>query len=258
MISSCPPKIFVLFNCQNKMLAQSLQRLLPSAEVTGISTNLFSLRQERGQINSKVQADAFITMPNAKAMLDAHPCSELLPKLEPIIVEPIIFRGFHPDAVAVRKNQNGTALLAGLHSSIVRRGYEQRLSEDDIAADFNENTYRQLGYFEMFFAEQKRLLAGFSAQELEMTAAYNKWMRTGIFMHTTNHPLPYVVFDLAIALCKREGWIFDDEQARCLRLLAEDFLINDIVWPVYPELAEELGFEGSLLFRPKNCDRLFF
>ncbi|MBO9468081.1 hypothetical protein J7443_22835 [Tropicibacter sp. R15_0] len=248
-VSSAPNKIFVLFNCQNRMLIQALQRLLPDSEVTGMSTHLFSLRQERGEIDSKVAADAFVFLPNGPTILGHHPSSELLPDVEPIMLNPIIFRGFHPDAVAVRKEQNGTALLAGLHSQIVHRGYERGLSETEIAADFNEHTYRELGYFEMFQAEQKRLLAGFVDQGLEMGAAYNSWMRSSIFMRTTNHPKPHVIFDLAVALCKREGWAFDPARARYWRPMAEDFLLNDTNWPVYPDLAEELGFEGSFFFR---------
>lgn len=248
-MSTAPKKIFVLFNCQNRMLIQALQRLLPESEVTGMSTHLFSLRQERGEIDGKVETDAFVTLAKGPELLSHHPCSVFLPDVAPTVVNPIIFHGFHPDAMPVRKDRNGTALLAGLHSKIVHRGYEHGLSEAEIAADFNEATYRELGYFEMFHAEQKRFLEGFAAQGLDMTPAYVDWMRSSIFMRTTNHPKPYVVFDLAVALCKREGWAFDASRARYWRPMAEDFLLNDTNWPVYPELAEELGFEGSLFFR---------
>jgi len=81
-----------------------------------------------------------------------------------------------------------------------------------------------------------------------MGGAYNSWMRNNVFMYTTNHPKPYVIFDLAVALCKREGWAFDPAIARYWRPITEDFLINNIIWPVYPDLAEELGFEGSYFF----------
>jgi hypothetical protein len=115
-IPKTPKKIFVLFNCQNRSLIQALQRLLPDSDVTGMSTNLFALRHERGEISSKVEADAFIFLPNGLDIIGDNPYTKILPDVAPTYLSPIIFRGFHPDAVAVRKQQDGMALLGGLHS----------------------------------------------------------------------------------------------------------------------------------------------
>jgi len=170
-ISKNPKKIFVLFNCQNRSLIQALQRLLPDSDVTGMSTNLFSLRHERGEISGKVEADAFVFLPNGLDIIGDNPCTKILPDVSPTSLSPIIFRGFHPDSVAVRKQQDGIALLGGLHSQIVHNGYKANLSEGEIAANFNDSTFRELGYYDTFYAEQNRLLKGFSDQGLDMRPA---------------------------------------------------------------------------------------
>jgi hypothetical protein len=255
-LSQFPKRLFVLFNCQNRTLIQSLQRLLPDSQVSGMSTHQFILQQQRGEIDHRIDTDAFVLIRNGEDILGDHPCRAYLPEISPVSLSPIIFRGFHPDAVAMRKDSKGVAVLAGLHSQIVRQGYESGRSEEEIESDFNEANFRELGYFQIFRTEQKRLLEGFENEGLDMHEAYNRWMRDGVFMHTTNHPKPHVVFDLAVALCKREGWAFDPDVARFWRPLAEDFLINEIIWPVYPEIAEEIGFDGSYFFRFPKLTKL--
>lgn len=255
-VSQTPKTIYVLFNCQNQMIIQTLRRLLPDTEVKGMSTFQFSTAVDRGTIKEKVQTDAFVFLPNGFDIIGDHPARDLLPDVTPTAVDPIIFRGFHPDAVAARKAEGGAMLLEGLHSRIVHIGFDAGRSAEEIVRDFNEKTYRELGYFELFHSEQKRLLDQFKANGLDIARPFMKWMQRSPFMYTTNHPRPYVIFDLVVALCRREGWPVDDALIRFWRPLAEDLLINDLVWPVYPELAEELGFEGNLLFRFPNENRV--
>ncbi|MFW2545259.1 WcbI family polysaccharide biosynthesis putative acetyltransferase [Primorskyibacter sp. 2E107] len=249
IISAAPKKIFVLFNCQNQTLIQALDRLLPDTVVEGMSTSVFCREVDRKRIGEAVEADSFIFLTNGLDIIGDHPAKALLPDVRPVNIDPIVFRGFHPDAVPIRKDESGTRVLEGMHSRIAHRGFKQGRSAEDIIGDFSEITYRELGYYDFFHTEQTRFLERFKANGLDLTPAFRDWMLRGPFMHTTNHPKSYVIFDLAVALCRREGWKVDEDLIRFWRPLAEDFLINDMVWPVYPELAEEVGFEGSTLFR---------
>ena len=63
-------------------------------------------------------------------------------------------------------------------------------------------------------------------------------------MYAHNHPRITVVRDIARAVLARAGI-----EAEYGDALPADNLANGPVYPVYPEIAERLGVEGSLLFK---------
>jgi hypothetical protein len=80
---------------------------------------------------------------------------------------------------------------------------------------------------------------------LDLTAALEGWHRRGPFMHTINHPRIIACAGIAHLAAARLGLV---DPAGPPPELPFDPLAADTIWPVYPEIAEELDVPGSLLF----------
>jgi hypothetical protein len=72
-----------------------------------------------------------------------------------------------------------------------------------------------------------------------------KWLKSGCFMHTPNHPKLHVLADVCRAVMAREkiGVLPDVE------LYLKDNLAVSACWPVYPEVAAKLGIQGHYHFK---------
>lgn len=81
---------------------------------------------------------------------------------------------------------------------------------------------------------------------LDLAAALDDWHRRGPFMHTINHPRIVACAGIAHAAAARLGLV---DPAGPPPEPPFDPLASDTIWPVYPEIAEELGVPGSLLFK---------
>jgi len=65
-------------------------------------------------------------------------------------------------------------------------------------------------------------------------------------MHTINHPVIEVMFDMARALLTHlDQPIYAD-------VAPPPDNLASVVWPIYPEIGERLGVAGSYLFKPSE------
>jgi hypothetical protein len=83
---------------------------------------------------------------------------------------------------------------------------------------------------------------------MDLSAAMICWERSGVFMHSINHPKVVVLADIAKALLKNANLPFDPDLP--LADIVPDVLANGGIWPVYPDLARTIGVAGSLTFTP--------
>jgi len=73
------------------------------------------------------------------------------------------------------------------------------------------------------------------------------WRERGPFAYMPLHPKIHVLADLSAALLRGAGLYEGPAPSG-----AEDQLARSGAWPIYPEIAERLGFPGDYIFWPRN------
>jgi hypothetical protein len=107
---------------------------------------------------------------------------------------------------------------------------------------FNRKTYAALGYFNRWPTSVAAMKESFDSAGLDFNRFYLGVKREGAFMHTVNHPKPPALVRLSKMLAIQAG--------ADASVWNKEFHVNDGLgrvesWPVYPEVAHELGLPGS-------------
>jgi hypothetical protein len=232
-------KWLLISNCNTYGLASSLKLLS-----NGFSLDCF---------------DVFELMKN----LDQY--SETMPGYDRVIINPTIefveydfsvlnnvskipgidFDAFHPDLCylfADGKRIYGPT--AGYHSMIVFAAFEAGYSIEKTQKLFRREIFEGCGYFARWGPERDRLLKGFNAFNLDISAAFRSWSRGESFMYGLGHPKAGPIHDVARIFLNSIGMETHDSG-----LVPHDTLVDGICLPVYPEIAETYGFRGSRMFK---------
>ncbi len=158
----------------------------------------------------------------------------------------IEFCAFHPDLVYC-KLKNDLSVLTSPHynSRIVLFGYENKLSISQTMRLFSESIFRRLGYFNAWNSEREELRRKFINANInprDFDVFFNSIQRTGVFMHTINHPNISTIKELTKLIVKLhdKSINFDDYNFNLA-----DGLIKGHVFPVYPEIANSLALRGN-------------
>lgn len=155
------------------------------------------------------------------------------------------FDGYHPDACHLESD--GTRVLGplrGLQSLICFVAFQAGLSEQKTRSLYTESIYSQLGYWDRWDAERRRLLSLFRGQGYDVGGLFVQWCRGGPFMHTINHPHIRCLADVARLVLERMGEPFRDNP-----MLPHDNLAIGPNFPIYPEVGVRLGVRGSYRFK---------
>jgi hypothetical protein len=115
------------------------------------------------------------------------------------------------------------------------------MSISKTVALFNEKTFEKLGYFDAWNSSVEVLRNYFFQTDLKeyFHDFLLKIKRSGCFMHSYNHPKISVMVELAKIAAKAAG-------IQVIRQVIPGELndgLNEIVWPVYPEIADDLGLD---------------
>jgi hypothetical protein len=156
----------------------------------------------------------------------------------------IEFHSFHPDILYVR-SQHGQivrCLDADYHSAIVFWSWTKELSVQRTIELFNRAVFADLGFLNCWECEVMRLESTFRATDLPFTSFWRRVKRSGIFMHSVNHPKTIVLAELAKAIAEKIGVSQERLQESTLSLLTDT--LDAIRWPVYPNIAERYGDIG--------------
>jgi hypothetical protein len=125
--------------------------------------------------------------------------------------------------------------------------YSNGLSQDETENLFREEVFQALGYFDEWDKSAKTLKKSFDTCGFD----YGRWIRsvqrTGVFMYGINHPMQIGLSQLAVQIAEK---IFPNSHVAIedLHTFTTDYL-SHIVWPVYPEIGDHLGVEGSYHWR---------
>lgn len=145
----------------------------------------------------------------------------------------VVFNGFHPDCVYVLRD--GTPLpgaAARYHSALAAAAWIEGLPAARAAGIFNAYAYASLGYFDAYQTGLAGLV-GDALHGYDLSRCIGPGRR---FMHTINHPTIDISVEIGRQALDRLGL---DRRAEINR--PADPLANDVVWPLYPEIADRLG-----------------
>lgn len=231
--------ISLIGDCHVDMVAHCLAYLNPRIKTYAYRVNLPHLKPNLEELRKSdfLFAGHFV---NLKQYNLEHPRVVRLPATA--------YRAFHPD-VTEYIQIDGKPLLGlfgAFHSKIALESYLRRYSQEEAYKAFNAVTYEKLGYFNIYEHAFKRLAENYKAVGLDAATLVPKWHRRGCFMFTIPHPKIHVILDLTkeVMRLNKIPIILEDSE----RYLREHF--NDAIWPVYPEIAENLYIkeEGSYYF----------
>lgn len=239
----------ILGNCQARGLANALSLLHEELIFSSESppTDLDSLAEKLKDIANS-QSVLFLT----NALRQTITSNELLHEFdrpENIYIPTIFFTAFHPDIQYAYADgslvKNGFG--ADWNSRLLLWAYLNDVSQSSARDLFNEKVYRAIGYFDKWSKSSDALQLEFKACDFE----YSQWIKTvqrsGVFMYGVNHPTQLGITQLAIQISEK---VFPNSRIRSKLALdySDDFLSN-VRWPIYPEIAERMGVEGSYFWR---------
>jgi hypothetical protein len=236
----------VLGNCQVGGLAESLRLLIPGVEVKRkmVSNDLVELESKLIKYG-KSGNQRLLLHDSVQSMIDDHPQLQGILPDDTITVPTITFAAFHPDIQYAFTS--GNVVKSGLNSEwnsrILLWAYMNELNQQEARELFREDVYQELGYMDEWTSSSELLIEGFKKCGLD----FGRWMRSmqryGVFMYGINHPLPVALSNLAVQIIEQnfadKYQHIDDSHEHVADYLAHT------VWPVYPEIAEVLGIDGT-------------
>jgi hypothetical protein len=244
-------KVAVIANCQGESLVKCLSAMTDRLKVSCYMVH--EIVADADQLERVLlESDYVFTQTSLTPHLpDGH-------QGRVVYFPAIAFSAYHPDLTFVRGRKAGGALetvsnpLSGYHSTIALFGYVYGISLDDILTFYHAGVYSRLGYFDQWDEARRQLLAEGEQCGMPVNSMFEKWADGDAFMYSSNHPTLRVVEDIARELLRRIGVkpLIDDVQE-----IVTDPLRAMPIWPKYPEIAERLGLQGNMVFKPHEPER---
>lgn len=241
-------------------MVQAIRILAPTSRVTHI--HMARLRKDYRRFESFVRAlrryDLVFAQPMPAGFFPNAGSDALKAALPSLTTYPVVlFSAFHPDTVYVGDLRSvATAKLTPspmgtYHSALVLFGHRRGLPPGRIARLFRREMFERVGYLDSWDHAARELVAYAAAADFDLTRELARWSQRGCFMHNINHPKLFVLGDIARRLLRSAGLEPHD-------IAVEDYiadgLVDDVIWPVYPPIAEFYGVDGSYLFKPRQAD----
>jgi hypothetical protein len=160
------------------------------------------------------------------------------------------FEAFHPDCRYVYDLDKKAVVLTDLNhynSALIAYLYVNGVPASDVAKAFCSEVFKALGFFDQWVRSNDSLDREFTACGLKSREFVARWMRSGPFMHSPNHPSLRAVSDVCRFYLERAGALKNDVQLP--ERYIQDPLLRYSVWPIYPEIASYYGFRGEYCFK---------
>jgi hypothetical protein len=237
----------VLSNCQTQGLTNCLGLLYPDAEVE--ACDIWQLRHEIDQWSKAIPAYDRVFLNVEVGQLGLFDFSGLqnvvrIPTLE--------FYAYHPDLCCVWVNNLPIkSPLDDYHSAIAVAAYKKGLDEKAACALFNGGFYAAAGFFGLWERSRSEMLGTFMHYGFDLAGPFRRWTQRRPFMHAVNHPRIECLWDIATLAVAKAG-----REPVVSVVRPHDNLIVSSIYPVFEELAEHLGVEGTNLFKPLGKFRL--
>ncbi len=241
-------RVAVVGNCAALGIANAVQALSPDTYVQHFSVaDIYAL--DPTQIKEMFDGfDLSLSFSEIGSYQAIH--QQVLNINRSVMWPSIVFAGYHPDiAYFGIDGRVASSCLGAYNSRIVALGYAHEMSVEDTAERFNALTYGRLGYFDAYDLGREEFLRTARNHNLDLDADFTKWEKTGPFMYTSNHPKIQVINDVARKLIEASGLEITGDMDTDATV--PDYFANNIVWPLYPELAKRIDNpNGSYEFKP--------
>jgi hypothetical protein len=176
------------------------------------------------------------------------------PNVEAITVPTIYFPAFHPDLVKIFAKEGQAILGAGTipySSAIVYRSYVNGISADRCSRLFRSEIFESLGYFDQWSAHFSSLRKAVEGADLNFERFVTPLLRSGVFMHSSDHPKITALIEIARQIAERIGTSKTTLDVSMYDLVP-DGLASSAIWPTYPGIAELYGAVGHFIWRLKG------
>jgi hypothetical protein len=244
--SSTAKKILVVSNCQTLGLANCLS--LHCANVRVEACDMWTFQKQSNYWLGRIKEFDQIfgsQGPELNSVIDftKQPKTLLIPGFH--------MECYHKDLTYCWLGDGETRVKTPLddyHSRICLTAYRLGASVEKTVAMFHAGTYRALGYLSDWERDRESFIAMYGMYGLEVRDLFLEWARKGLIPHSVNHPTIAMLSDLARLMARKVGLPLVDHN-----LLPHDNLANGPIFPVYPEMAMELGLAcGSYRFKTVN------
>lgn len=243
-------KAIVIGNCQADSIASCMRLLSPTTNVLALTFNHFPFYDSSPEkiLEAVAKADFVISQEFEAGSFGRLTSRDIEHAARRFSLCPnITFGGFHPDIVYVSRGDGSaySSPMDSYHSALILYGFSQGYSAEQIASLFCESSFRAVSYFAAWGLARAALLENPARHGLDIDNLFRHWMRTGCFMHTTNHPKIAVLADVAKALLQKLE--LPSRDLDCTNYMTDVYMST--VWALYPELATPLGLKGSYMFK---------
>ncbi len=235
-----PDPWLLVFNCQVLGLANSLSLLCDQIQVEHYDPSSF--RKHSDEILLRwASFDRILIAPQLESMLPVDLRGD--PRIWRIPT--ISFAAYDPDICYLRPGNAGfKGPMGDYHSTIAFAAFQSGLSVSATVGMYNEVTYENLGYFHCWDEARANLLETYALAGLDLREKFVNWSRDGAFMYSNNHAQVRCLHDVAKEILKLAGKTAAYDDVR-----PHDNLLNGPVYPVYPEIGQRLGVDGSYRFK---------
>jgi hypothetical protein len=236
-----PERWLVLFACQAQPLAACLEVLHGRLELE--FHDVPTSPEEADALQRGLERfDRILISPRTRGFIPP----EVAAQGNVVLVPQVVFQGYHPDlCYLTHSGPLAQGLLGPYHSAIAYAAWRAGYDLPGTLALYRADIYEALGFHDAWASSRDTMLATFREHGLELAEAFVRWSRSGIFMHSLNHPKIGVFMDIARAVLHSLGY-----QVRESGVVPPDFLVRGPVFPVYPEIGARLGVAGSYQFKP--------
>jgi hypothetical protein len=245
--------LVVTSNCQSHGISSSLDLMLPNFRTVPI-WSLSGLDCIADEINVNVRGD-FIWMTSLNEDNQKTVIGNLKKAPSRVIQIPeIYFDAFHPDMTYAQLN-NGELLESALghyHSKIVLWCFLNNLSVSDTLQFFKHQSFYQLGYLELHKNSMLQLKKSIANCGLDLYPFLGVIRHSESFMHTFNHPKVSILSAMAKSICLKLELSPAVDHFEVSQILRDALFEAGPIFPIYPEIANFFGLEGTYMFRRQD------
>jgi hypothetical protein len=252
------PSIAVVGNCQAPPIADILARIVPGAAVTAFPLTAIKTDIEREKTARCLQDfDLIFMQPLTQPKHGALRAAKVQARNTNVILYPaMIFKGFHPDFFGGVGGKETRSAAVSYHSCLVAAAFANGVPVEKVQMLFNAYNFARLGYFREYTAGRAFFLLQAAELGYELSHKFGDWERSGVFMHTPNHPSLAVLTSIAAAAAEKAGLPVEGAAANGM----QDKLGRLLRLPVYPAIAKRLRISSEsefMVWRPKGAPRTF-
>jgi hypothetical protein len=227
-------------------LVQALRVLLPAADVKA-----FPIDDPNVDVLNRYLKNADAWLVSSRDLMTSGEV-EQSDELRVIPFPTLFFDAFHPDQVyAWLADKSLVQSATGpYNSAIALWAWRQGWTVSDTIKLFTPEIFESLGYHNRWQTAVKNLEQDFSVfPNLNFHDFFDSLIRSGVFMHTVNHPGIAAIAQLARVLAKQVNPSTNYSEIPIEPMLVDGLLMTSFAWSVYPSIANSLGFTGCFLWK---------